>query len=61
MVNAPIAMSEQMITLAAAAFCAGLGVYAVSLAFRRTEPGPILTLAYMLFAVSLGVSSWAVW
>ena len=53
-------MFEQEIALAAATICAGLGIYALSLAFRRTMPGPILRLAYGLLAASVGFSCWAI-
>jgi hypothetical protein len=53
-------MFEQEIALVAATICAGLGLYAVSLAFRRTEPGPISALAYGLFAANVGFSCWAI-
>ena len=54
-------MSAQLVALAAAAMCAGFGIYAVSLALRHTEPNPILILAYGLFTASVGLSCWAVW
>jgi hypothetical protein len=54
-------MSGQLITLAAATMCAGLGVYVVNLAFTRTEPGPTFILAHALFAASAGLSCWAIW
>ena len=53
-------MSERLIALAAASMSAGLGVHFVGLTLRRTEPNSILTLAYGLFAASLGLSCWAV-
>jgi hypothetical protein len=55
------AMSGRMITLAAAALCAGLGVYVVNLALTRTEPGPTFVLAHGLFAASAGLSCLAFW
>ena len=53
-------MSKQVIALAAATVCAGLGIYAVSLALRRVEPAPIFTWAYGLFAASVGFLCWVV-
>jgi hypothetical protein len=43
-------MSGQLVALAAAAICAELGIYVLSLTLGRTAPGPIFTLAYGLFA-----------
>ena len=51
-------MSEQMIALAAAMTCVGLGVYVVSLGLGRAELRPISIWAYRFFAAGIGFLGW---